>query len=194
MGHRILHLIRHGQYEVSTSEGEEPDGRLTQNGREQAVAVADYLANFPIRVIHHSTLERARETAVLISESFPDIILDPSDLLRECIPSVPAGLESHFAYLPPAFVASGAKQAKDAFDHFCQPIAADAPDQHQMLVAHGNIINAFVVQAMGAPIDQWVYLDPFHCSHTQLNVLPSGKIKMIHYNNIGFMAPQQRTL
>ena len=194
MGNRTIHLVRHGQYTVETEEGEEPDGQLTALGRQQAEHVACYLADRPIKTIIHSSMIRARETAVLIAERFPQLMLQPSDRMRECIPSIPAGLEGYFDHIPPDQLQKGADQAKSAFNYFFQPLAEQTPNEELVLVAHGNIINSFVIRAMNAPLDQWVFLDPFHCGHSQIIILPTGKFKLVHFNNVGYLPAELQTL
>src|SRR5262245_34970710 len=96
MARRILHIVRHGQYAHTTTLPDEPDGQLTEVGKQQAMLTAGRLSAASVSVIHHSTLQRATETAQIIAAQVPGAQLRPAAVLRECIPSVPAGFETRF--------------------------------------------------------------------------------------------------
>lgn len=86
---RHLIFIRHGQYVVpSKDDPEDIDPVLTTLGREQARLCGARLKelDFPIARIHASTMARARETAQLIGEHFPDTQIEYHDELREGVP------------------------------------------------------------------------------------------------------------
>lgn len=194
MGNRIIHIVRHGQYDITTNNDEEPDGRLTPLGKEQAEQTAVYLTAYPITLIHHSTLTRAQETAVLIAAHFPRARIKKDARIRECIPSVPTGYESHFQHIPKKSLKSGPGRAQRAFAaYFKKPIVKEAPDVHELIVSHGNIINYFIVQTLQAPIDNWINLGIYHCSVSQVVVQPSGRLRLIHFNETGHLAPTHKT-
>ncbi|MCP5097371.1 MAG: hypothetical protein GY943_17640, partial [Chloroflexi bacterium] len=142
MPNRVLFFVRHGQYLSTAHEGEEPDGALTEVGQAQSALTAKRLQDYPIQVIHHSTLQRAVETADIIANAFPDVGKRPSPLLRECIPCVPEGMESHFAHIPPEFIAGGMVQAQQAFATYITPLIDGDSNQYEIVVSHGNLINA----------------------------------------------------
>lgn len=121
MNRKTIFLVRHGQYTNTAVPPNEPDGPLTEKGRQQARLVGQRLLTYaPTRLIH-SDLKRAVETADLIAEQLGDVDKRPSALLRECIPSVPAGMEASFANIPADFIAQGREQADQAFAHFFTP-------------------------------------------------------------------------
>lgn len=94
MAQRFLYLLRHGQYARNGSLPGDSDGRLTMLGREQVALAAGRLAGLPIATIHHSTMRRAVGTTEAVAARFPGVTLQPSAMLRECIPFVPTGYES----------------------------------------------------------------------------------------------------
>lgn len=59
----ILYLVRHGDKVRAAG-----DFGLTEVGQMQARAAGDYLARFPVTALYSSPLERAHETARIISE------------------------------------------------------------------------------------------------------------------------------
>lgn len=168
MGKRILYLVRHAQYASETTPPDEPDGSLTLLGQDQAHLLAERFKDLPVRLIHTSTLKRAMQTADILARSLPEAALRPTDLLRECIPSVPVGLEEHFAHIPADFIARGADQASQAFEKFFTPLPY--ADQHEILVSSGNLINYLVSRAIGGGQDSWVRLDTMHCAITEIQI------------------------
>src|SRR5829696_3077454 len=119
MANRILYLARHGE---ATD-----DGRLTDNGREQARLLGERLAGVPFAAVHHSPVSRAERTAALIAESLPAVPVTPDETLGEYVPPVPdpAALPTVFARFLASFsadeLAEGAKMAARALDRHAGP-------------------------------------------------------------------------
>jgi broad specificity phosphatase PhoE len=184
MARRIIYLVRHGQYEATTVPPDEPDGSLTDAGREQAQLTGNRLKTFPIKTIHYSPLQRTQETMEILAGQFPNASLQSSALLKECIPSVPEAFKQHFAHLPEDFVKAGKLQAQQAFEAFFRPPHESESDRHELIVAHGNLISHFVCQTLQAPLDAWVNIDIHHCGTSELFISATGFMKLIHHNEI----------
>lgn len=190
MGNRIIYLVRHGQYKNNSQDSEEPDGPLTVLGREQAVFTAKRLQSIPFSVIHHSTLKRATETAVIIAQQFPDIPLKPSNTLKECIPCVPDGYAQYFTNIPQEEIDKGNAWAKNAFTAYIQPLPNNiAKDQFELIVAHGNLINYIIGQAIKAPEESWLFTDIENGAVSQVTIFPSGITKLSRHNDVGHFPP-----
>lgn len=195
MTRKYIHLVRHGQYVSSGGlPGEQPDGGLTSIGQEQAALTAQRLLSLPISVIHHSTTQRATETASIIAEQFPYAAVHASDLLRECIPCVPEAFKATFAEVPPEIIERGGVQAAQAFEEYFRPPLHDDGDQHEVIVAHGNIINHFVCRTMAAPLDSWIKLDIYNCAICEVTIRPSGFMKLACHNDAGHLPHYLRTI
>lgn len=195
MANRILLLVRHGQYQkVKGKGGDQPDGSLTELGIKQAQLIAKRLRKLkiPLAAIHHSTLDRAIETAQVISRAFPSVALQPSPLLRECIPVIPKGMESHFAHIPAEFVEKGAEQVQQTFETFFRPFEGKQK-QYELLVAHGNLINYLVGRTIGGRPESWVKLEIQHCGLTEISISPSGWIRLIRHNDVGHLPISHQT-
>lgn len=187
MARRIIYLVRHGKYESSSTPPDEPDGPLTDAGKEQARLTRNRLQDLPITTIHYSPLQRTQETMEVIAAQFPNASRQSSPLLKECIPSVPEALDQHFTHLPEDFVKAGKLQAQQAFDAFFRPPREGEGDQHELIVSHGNLISHFVCQTLGAPMDAWVNIEINHCGISQLFINTTGFMKLIHHNEIGHL-------
>jgi probable phosphoglycerate mutase len=196
----ILHIVRHGQYLTTTAPPYEPDGRLTDLGREQARLIGTRLTMWPIKVIHHSTTHRAVETAQVIARNFPNAPLIPSDLLRECIPCVPDHLRDFFAHLPSEFIEKGHTQARDSYQRYFslpenvmkgEESAGSASEHHELIVAHGNLISFWLTQLFDAPCEAWVRVSVNHCSLTQVELTPVTA-KLIVHNDVSHLPESLR--
>ena len=100
---RYLYLVRHGE-QVDAEFGL-PEGPLSERGLEQAALVADRLASVNFDVAFTSPLQRAIDTASVITERLGMKEATPSALLMDCIPSgpepdMPPAFESFFGALP----------------------------------------------------------------------------------------------
>lgn len=189
MARRILYLVRHGQYNSITTPPEEPDGSLTDVGKQQAQLVGKRLSRIPISKIHYSTLQRATETAEIIAGQIPGVPLQSSDLLRECIPSAPEDFKDHFAEIPAEFIERSKAQSLQAFDSFFKSAEGDA-NQHEILISHGNLINHFVCRVLKAPIDSWILTDIYLGSFSEIMVGQNGFMKVLRHNDAGHLPPE----
>lgn len=193
MPNRTLLFVRHGQYLTTTPPGAEPDGPLTELGIQQATLAARRLQNVPARVIYHSTLRRAEETARIIANALPEASLVADARLRECIPCVPPGFGHYFTHIPPEFIASGAEQARQAYLAYLQPLANGAQEQVEIIVSHGNLINYFASQAVGAPVEAWINFDLHQCGISEITISPAGWVKLVRHNDTGHLPPDLRS-
>lgn len=118
---RHLLFIRHGQYVLPTDETRDQDPVLTERGREQARITGARLASlaYPISAIHVSSMARAKETAAIISESFPGVPVLETGLLSEGVPC--AHVPLHPTWRPsPEDVATEPPRIKRAFENLVQ--------------------------------------------------------------------------
>ena len=193
---RNLYFIRHAQYCHRHDQPGQPDGPLTDHGREQAQLTAQRLRALPISIIHHSDLERTTETAQIIARALPNAEIRVSSILRECIPSLPP-LDNHsddvrhfFQSLPPHVVEDGARQLEHAAGYYLTP---SANESHEVIVSHGNIICALIARALRAPTDAWLNLDIHHCGISQLVITTPGSAVLLCHSDTGHLPPQLRT-
>ncbi len=189
MTKRILYLIRHGQYEPL----DDPNGTLTEVGKEQAYFTAKRFQECPISTIYFSTMPRAKETAVIIANQFPNAKQIASPLLRECFPSVPEPFKAHFAQFPAEEITAGKVQAHKAFESYFNPIEDGDDEVHEMIVAHGNLISHFICQILQAPVDSWIRTDIFHCGISQIIIFSNGLQKLIRHNDNSHLPPHLQT-
>jgi broad specificity phosphatase PhoE len=196
MPKRFLYLVRHAKFTSTAAPSDEPDGPLTAEGRQQAILTAQRLRGLPIVTIHHSTAQRALETAHLIAEQFPDVPLQPSPLLRECIAAIPppsalpAKYRASILKLPRDFLRRGKTQAERAFDkYFRRPRNGDV---HEIIVSHGNIIDYFACRVIKAPAWAWINLDIRQCGVSEVVIDSTGWMRLMSHNETGHLPENLR--
>lgn len=193
MAKRYLYIVRHGQYRSTTIPPEQPDGGLTEIGKEQARLIAERLKDLPIDIIHYSTLVRTTETASYIIDRLPKAQKQPAELLWECIPNVPAGFEQYFGHLSPEHIAKSGQRAAQVFDTYFKPLDPDDDEQHEVIVSHGNLISYLICRVLKAPIDSWLSADVNNCGLSKVTITPQGHMKLACHNDTGHLADHLRT-
>src|SRR5688572_5587337 len=82
-----LYLLRHGEVHNPDNVlyGRLPNFRLSERGREQALAAGKSLAPISISAMYASPMERAQETAELVLSQHPQkLVLQTDERLNEC--------------------------------------------------------------------------------------------------------------
>lgn len=172
----FVHLIRHGQYEQITEEG---DGPLTALGRKQAAVAARYVARWPITRVWTSDLQRATETSKILLRELKVKTARKTALLREVLPSSVPGMSV------PASVRKRGREAVEAVvDEFLvpSPIA-----RHDLLVCHGNLIRAIVCRVLGGDQFSWLKLATYHCALTTFAVRADGSVSVVRYGESAYL-------
>lgn len=200
MASRKLYLVRHGVHAKDEStegaDGNE-DGLPTDVGRAQARLLGERLRGVPFAAVHHSTLHRARETAEVLGGYLPGVPLEPSELLRECIPLRPDDElldEKQVAFFdswPTAILDHGRRQAAAAVERFAG--APDGGGPPELLVSHGNLIGWFVCEALNIPRWRWLSL-PLHynCALTVIVYREDRPTALASYNDMGHLPAELR--
>ncbi|HEX7350311.1 histidine phosphatase family protein [Brachybacterium sp.] len=164
---RTLYLARHGEADAL--------GALTATGREQCHRLGGRLAALPIDVIWHSPLPRAIDSAALIAEHLPRVLVDEAPELIDHIPSVPdvTTLTPTWAAFFDGFgqeeVAAGERISRSLIERFAKPLAAGARPTHEVLITHAYPVAWMVREALGAPAESWMSLAGM--ANTALTVL-----------------------
>lgn len=192
MTNRVLYLVRHGEHD---------GGALTEAGERQARLTGQRLRDVPFAAIHHSPSGRAVQTAKLIAESLAGVPLHPSELLRECVPAMPARSllspeqREFFDSMPADRLASGPAQAAAAVERYAgmavERYAGVAGGRCELVVSHGNLINWFVCRALDAPDHAWLRMLDYHCAITVIMYFPD-RVKLVSYNDVGHLPAQLR--
>ncbi len=188
-----LYLVRHG--EQQDAEHGLPDGPLSGKGTRQARAIAERLGGVPFTRAWHSPLQRAEETAKIMTERMPALESQPSSLLMDCIPSgpthdMPHSFEPFFGGITPAEIEAGEAQMADAVAEFLAPARND---QHDLLITHNFVIAWFVREVFGAPTWRWLGLNQANCGLTIIRVRSAKPPVLVTHNDLGHLPVELRT-
>ena len=188
-----LYLVRHG--EQQDAEYGLPDGPLSGRGKRQATAIAERLSGVPFTHAWHSPLQRAAETAAIMTERMPALESQPNGLLMDCIPSgptadMPRAFEPFFGSVTPEEIEAGEAQMADAVAEFLAPARED---RHDLLITHNFVISWFVREVFGAPTWRWLGLNQANCGLTIIRVRSAKPPVLVTHNDLGHLPAELRT-
>jgi serine/threonine-protein phosphatase PGAM5 len=179
---RTLWLIRHGEYEHGVDTPDE--GGLVALGRQQARFLAARLDGYPVvfTSLQASTMARARETAELLAEAFPEVPMSLHDDIRECTP--PTTRQDIMQELEPGEAEVCAAVLEAAWARLFVP-ASEEGDEHDLVVCHGNVIRWFMARVLGNEVENWLEASIANCSVTVVQVRADGSTKLISFADSG---------
>lgn len=188
-----LYLVRHG--EQQDAEHGLPDGPLSPRGKRQAQLIAHRLGGVPFTNAYHSPLNRAAETAEIMSEIMPALNPQPSSLLFDCIPSgpgpdMPKAFDSFYGAITEAEIEAGRAQMADAVSEFLTPARGD---RHDLLITHNFVIGWFVRHVFDAPDWRWMGLNQANCGLTIIRVRSAKPPVLVVHNDLGHLPVELRT-
>jgi probable phosphoglycerate mutase len=190
---RYLYLVRHGE-QVDAEFGL-PEGPLSERGREQAALIADRLREVPFDKAYTSPLQRAIETATVITERLEVKPATPNALLMDCIPSGPEkgmhpAFEPFFGGITEEEITAGQAQMADAVGEWFAPSRGD---RHELLITHNFVIAWFVREVCEAPAWRWMGINQAHCGLTVIRVRSAKPPTLLSHNDVGHLPPALRT-
>lgn len=175
---RHLILIRHGQYEIWHEKSELKV--LTELGRKQSAITGERLKELggerPYAMLYYSTMPRATETAMVISESLPAVAMVSCDLLREGAPVRPD--PPHKTWRPEEYeFFRDSPRIEAAFrKYFHRAAPSQKEDSTEIIVCHANVIRYFVCRALQLPPEAWLRMSLAHGSITRVTIRPNGRV------------------
>jgi broad specificity phosphatase PhoE len=188
-----LYLVRHG--EQQDAEYGMPDGKLSPRGMRQAEAIAARLGGVPFTGAWHSPLERAADTARIMTKRLPSLESKPSALLMDCVPSgptpdMPHAFESFYGSVTPEEIEAGEAQMTDAVAEWLTPTQED---RHDLLITHNFVIAWFVRETFGAAPWRWMGVNQANCGLTIIRVRSAKPPVLITHNDLGHLPAELRT-
>ena len=166
-----FHLIRHAHYSLlgRVLAGRTPGHSLSDQGRAQAAALAEMLAEVPIVAVHSSPMERTRETAAVIAASLGLEVTIEDDLNEidygdwtatsfEALQSQPMW-RFYNRFRSTAPIPKGETMLAVQARAFAVVQRLRRTDGHVVLVSHADIIKAILAHLLGMPLDLSLRLD-----------------------------------
>ena len=111
------------------------------------------LSGVPFTEAWHSPLQRAEDTASIMTANLPGLHAEPCALLFDCIPSgptpdMPHAFQPFFCSVTEAQIDAGQAQMTDAVAEWLTP---SREDRHTLLITHNFVIGWFVREVFEAP-------------------------------------------
>lgn len=188
---REVVLVRHGHYVADPAIDEKVGPGLSPIGVAQAKLAGARLGSDLSRVdgLYVSPMQRARDTAASIGNTFPGQAFDVIADMAECTP--PTRREDIMATETQESTAACKAQLDRLFERFFET-KADA-GRTDVLVCHGNVIRYLVTRALGVDTAAWLEMSVGHASVTRIRIEPDGRLKVIAVGDIGHIPPNMRT-
>ena len=190
MATHTIYLVRHAQtYYAQNSDDSE--GTLTPLGIEQAEMTAERFRNVSFTNAYISTLRRAVQTAEIILKYHPNISIQWTKILRECVPNIPPLYADELPKLSSDELIQMKSQAEQAFmTHF---MPAFDQDQNTLIVSHGNLIRYFVIKVLEAHEHSWMKIEIYNCAVTIVKIKSEIDFVLEYLNDTSHLSPIHRT-
>jgi serine/threonine-protein phosphatase PGAM5 len=192
IGIRTIYLIRHGEYDQSDSSDAEVGKKLTPLGIAQARLLSNRLKGIQVEFtsLTSSTMTRARQTAIIVNEEFPELTLAQDELISECIP--PTWRKDVLSESDSVELTQCKNNIEKAFAKYFTP-SPNENDRNDIIVCHGNVIRYFVTKVLNVDPMSWLQMSITNCSLTIIRVLPDGTMKLDTFSDYGHIPENMRT-
>jgi serine/threonine-protein phosphatase PGAM5 len=166
---------------------------LTELGKVQAIItgkrLSEVLKNRNVRVIYHSNMPRAKQTAIEIAKFFPNVALIETPLLAEAIPAEPDPPSSNC----PEFEPEEGKRLEGAYRTFFARPIGDKNDSVDILVGHGNCFRLFVCRTLQIDPRYWLRMAIYNCGISRIELFKSGRVSVRGVGDIGHIPAESVT-
>ncbi len=190
-GVRTIYLVRHGFYDIKDDADPDVGKALVPLGVAQARLVGARLRALPVEIdaLYTSTMTRARQTARVIHEEFPQLDLQKTRILRECTPTT--WRQDIMERLEQGEAAECEVQLEQAFKEFFVPSPNE--DRNDILVCHANVIRYLVTRVQGVDPHSWLMMSLGNCSITVIRIKADGSFKILAVGDVGHLPPNLQT-
>lgn len=191
-GTRTIYLIRHGEYNINDERDEFIGRELTPLGIAQTRLLAVRLKSMSVEFtsLTSSTMTRARQTALILNQEFPELELGQDSLICECTP--PTWREDIMADETESELTKCKENIEKAFKEYFIP-SPDEKDRHDLIVCHGNVIRYLVTKVLNVDAMSWLQMSITNCSLTIIRINPDGRMKLDAFSDYGHIPENMRT-
>jgi len=184
VGTRTIILVRHGKYDYDT-------GKLTDQGRQQVNLTGYRLKELGMqyRVITHSPMIRAQETAEIIHTHLPHLPTYQDAILEEGGPIQPEPTISYWSLPQRDYFVNGPRMESAFRKYFFRADKSQTEQTFEIIVGHGNLFRYFILRAMQFPASGWMRTFIAHASISMLHLNPDGTVSMTRFGDSGHFPP-----
>jgi broad specificity phosphatase PhoE len=180
---RKLYFVRHGHYLPTGERG------LSTLGIRQAKRLAKRLSSEHFDMIHFSTSQRAKETALILAEPHGRTPQRPTELLWEVFPPFyrlprPKKDEHERYESMKEQMADDAVRLKEIFERFLAPPRVPSSE---LVVCHGNVIRSVAVRVLGMKKQSHLALATRNAALTEIHVDADGTSYLYRYDDVGHL-------
>lgn len=186
--------MRHGHYYRGPDVSEEQQGKVTPLGEKQAKWTGQWLAQFPITVIHSSSIERAVMTARIVNQELKVAQLEISEQLWECHPIKTMKLKKRIGYPLLDSFHKHRRYAKKAFKEYIKIDPEQTEDTFEVIVSHGNLIRYIACRSIGIRSEAWYDMGMKQCGISVIEVHSEGRIILDSHNLTGHIPLESQTI
>lgn len=188
---RTILLVRHGHYADDPAADERLGPGLSPLGVAQARLVGARLSALPtgLDAMLVSPLQRARDTAAIISGDFPGRRFEVIEDFAECTP--PTRRAEIIADQKPEALAACKAQLDRVFARYFRPAAGR--EHTDLFVCHGNVIRYLVTRVLGVDTAAWLDMSVGHASITKVRIEADGHYKVVAVGDVGHLPPNLLT-
>jgi probable phosphoglycerate mutase len=190
MARTQLYLVRHGEQDPVS--GHDPDGGLSQLGREQAGRLGRRLRTVPFSAVHHSPLARAAQTADIVAGHLPQVPRHACDLVADRTPVPSAERRELYPDRWHAWL-DGVPAGERDEEAVCLRAAVGhlgvtgAQDRNELLITHNFVIGWFVRHVLDAPEWRWLGLNQANCGITIVQWQSDRPPTLVSFNDTGHL-------
>ncbi len=173
---------------------EHNDRKLTELGRLQAEIVSKRLKELTPKFdkIYVSDVVRARETAEIVKQYFPDATLIEDPLLAEGYPAPVSPGNPEIKINKKWNTENHGIRISKGFEKYIHRSESDE-DTNELFVIHGNVIRYFLCRALQFPVEGWLRLSIYNTGISQLTIRPDGSVSVRSVGDVGHLQKDQIT-
>ncbi len=204
----VILLIRHGENEYVKKgrlAGRKPGVHLNERGDLQAHALADSLANLPIKAVYSSPLDRTMETATPLAKKLKLEVVPREGLLevdygtwqdktlkqlaRRKLWKTVQSAPSHACFPEGESFGQAQLRIANELTALCE---MHKPKDLIACVGHSDMIKLAVAYFLGLPLDLFQRLVVQPASVSTLQISPNKGARLINLNHVPYQMPNEK--
>ncbi|AYU83783.1 phosphoglycerate mutase family member 5, putative [Leishmania donovani] len=140
--------------------------------------------------VHVSDMTRAKQTADLILEAFPEDVRLRKDVDPQLRERIPCAVQPVRPFTPSAEDMHVAEAVFERYFH--RPV--ESGTSVEIIVGHANMIRYLTMRALQLPPEAWLRTSLPHCSVTTITIRGTGHVSLVGMGSYGHLPPDMVTV